>query len=397
MALSQRVQRVKPSATLAVAARARELKAEGRDVISLGTGEPDFPTPRHIGEAAARAIEAGDTHYTAVDGTDAIKQAIRDKFRRDNGLDYEADQIIVSCGAKHSLFNLMQATLDPGDEVIVPAPYWVSYPDMARLADANPVELSADLEADFKITPAQLAGALTDKTRLLILNSPSNPTGKAYSEAELKALGEVLAEHPRVAVVSDEIYEHLYWGEEPFVCFATACPQLAERTVIVNGVSKAYAMTGWRIGYAAGPQEWIAAMKKIQSQSTTNASSIAQAAAVAALAGDQQCVRDMTAEFHRRHDRVVAALDALPGVTCPPCDGAFYAFPSFAGAIRQLDGIEDDLQLAEWLLEQADVALVPGTAFGAPGHLRVSYATSLELLERAIERIGNCLRENGVT
>ena len=298
---------VKPSPTGAVLALATELRAAGRDIISLGAGEPDFDTPQHIKDAAVRAIAAGQTKYTPIDGTAELKSAIRRKFARDNRLDYEPSQIVVTCGAKQALFNLCLALLGPGDEAIIPAPYWVSYPDMVRLAGATPVIVEAGIEQDFKIRPEQLTGAITGRTKLLILNSPSNPTGTSYSRTELEVLGSVIEQHPNVVTVSDDIYEHIHWAEEPFASFATACPALGNRIVTTNGVSKAYAMTGWRIGYAAGPLELISAMKTVQSQSTSNPCSISQAAAQAALEGDQAPVAEMTAAYRERHDYFVAA------------------------------------------------------------------------------------------
>ncbi len=385
ISLSARVQKIKPSPTLAVSAKASALKAQGRKVIDLGVGEPDFDTPDHIKQAAIQAIYAGMTKYTPVDGIPTLKRAIVQKFRRDNGLEYQAEQILVSCGGKQSFYNLAQALLNSGDEVIIPAPYWVSYPDMVLLADATPVFIEADQEQSFKITPEQLEAAITPKTRLLVLNSPSNPTGKVYSLEELKALAQVLLAHPHVLIASDDMYEHILWDGE-FANILNACPELYDRTVVLNGVSKAYAMTGWRIGYAAGPKELIAAMKNIQSQSTSNPASISQAAAVAALEGDQSCIRPMVEAFKQRHDFMVEALNQIPGIACLPAEGAFYLFPKVTGLIARL-GCKDDLELAEYLLERAEIALVPGSAFGAPGHLRLSIATSLENLQTAIARL----------
>ncbi len=386
MKLSARVRRIKPSPTLAVTARANALKAAGRDVIGLGAGEPDFDTPQHIKDAAVAAIAAGRTKYTPVDGTPGLKQAVVDKFRRDNGLDYTPEQVLVSCGGKQSFFNLAQALLDPGDEVIIPAPYWVSYPDMVLLAGGEPVFIDTTAAQGFRITPEQLAAAITPRTRLLVLNSPSNPTGQTYTRAELAALGEVLRRHPDVLVASDDMYEHILWAEEPFSNILNACPDLYERTIVLNGVSKAYSMTGWRIGYAAGPAGLIAAMKKIQSQSTSNPASISQAAAEAALTGDQSCVAEMREAFRQRHDAVVAGLNAIDGVTCLPSTGTFYAFPDMSGLMARV-GAADDVALAELLLERAGVALVPGSAFGAPGHMRLSFATGLDTLHEALRRI----------
>jgi aspartate aminotransferase len=377
---------VKPSPTGAVLALATELRAAGRDVISLGAGEPDFDTPAHICKAAIAAINGGQTRYTPIDGTAALKAAIQAKLARDNRLDYELSQIVVTCGAKQALFNLCLALLNPGDEAIIPAPYWVSYPDMVRLADAEPVIIETGIEQHFKITPAQLAAAITERTRLLILNNPSNPTGACYDEAEMAALGAVIEQHPDIIVLSDDIYEHIHWAPDPFVSFATACPSLMGRTVTTNGVSKAYAMTGWRIGYAAGPQELINAMKTIQSQSTTNACSISQAAAVEALNGDQACVREMASAYHKRHDYFVEALNAIDGFECRPSEGAFYAFPKVEGVL-EARGMKDDVELVEFLLNEADVACVPGSAFGAPGYVRFSFACSMEMLEESVRRI----------
>ena len=388
--VSKRMAVVKPSPTGAVLALAAELRAAGRDLISLGAGEPDFDTPRHIKDAAIAAIEAGQTKYTPVDGSAELKAAIRDKFRRENTLEYETSQILVTSGAKQALFNLCLALLDPGDEAIIPVPCWVSYPDMVRLAGAEPVFVEAGIEQDFKITPEQLEHAITERTRLLFLNSPSNPTGASYSETELQALGSILEKHPDLVILSDDIYEHIHWADDPFVSFAAACPTLKDRTVTTNGVSKAYAMTGWRIGYAAGPQELINAMKTIQSQSTSNPCSISQAAAVAALNGDQACVAEMTAAYRERHDFVCDALNAIDGIECRQGEGTFYAFPRVQGALDAL-GLRNDQELVELLLNKADVACVPGSAFGAPSHLRMSFACSMESLEEALRRVKRVL------
>ena len=389
--LSERVQRVKPSPTLAVDARAKALRAAGEDIINLGAGEPDFDTPEHIKAAAVQAIADGQTKYPPVDGTAGLKQAVIDKFKRDNNLEYAAEQVLVSAGGKQSFYNLAQAMLDEGDEVIIPAPYWVSYPDMVLLADATPVTISAGIEQNFKLQPEQLEAAITDKTRLLVLNSPSNPTGVSYRRAELEALAEVLLRHPQVLIATDDMYEHILWTDEPFCNIVTVCPALYDRTIVLNGVSKAYSMTGWRIGYAAGPADLIKAMKKVQSQSTSGACSIAQAAAQAALEGEQQCVASMTEAFKERHDWLVAALNELPGVTCLPSDGTFYAFPDMREAMKTL-GCSDDIEFTAKLLDEAKVALVPGSAFGAPGHMRLSYATSMEMLYSAVSRISDLLR-----
>jgi aspartate aminotransferase len=383
--LAQRVQRIKPSPTLAVAARAEELQAAGKPIINLGIGEPDFDTPEHVKEAAIQAIRDGYTKYTVVDGSREIKQAIINKFARDNQLTYEPNQILVSCGAKHSFYNLFNAILNPGDEVIIPAPYWVSYPDMVKLNDGNPVIIKTDISQHFKMTPAQLDAAITDKTRVVILNSPSNPSGMLYSLAELKALGEVLLNHPGIMVASDDIYEHNCWT--PFSNILNACPELYDRCIVINGVSKAYAMTGWRIGYAAGPVKIIASMKKAQSQSTSNPASISQYAATAALNGNQDCVKKMTAAYRERHDVLYQALQSIPGIKCLPSDGTFYTFPSIEGLLNKNSDITNDLAFSELLLNEADIAVVPGSAFGLPGYLRISYATSMENILEAIERL----------
>ncbi|HUG98179.1 MAG TPA: pyridoxal phosphate-dependent aminotransferase [Gammaproteobacteria bacterium] len=389
--LSERVARVKPSPTLAVTAKAAELARAGRDIIGLGAGEPDFDTPEHIRAAAVEAIRAGHTRYTDVAGIVELRAAICEKFRRDNHIEYQPDQVLVSCGAKQSIYNLAAALLGPGDEAIIPAPYWVSYPDIVLLADATPVIVAAGAEQNFKISPAQLAAAITPRTRLLVINSPSNPTGVAYSRADLEGLAEVLRGHPQVVTATDDMYEHIYWGAEPFCSLLTVAPDLHDRVVTINGVSKVYAMTGWRIGYAAGPRKLIGAMKKLQGQSTSNPCSISQYAALAALTGDQSCVAEMAAAFRQRHDWLVDALNALPGFECLPGDGAFYAFPDVSGAIATLDSVDDDTGFAEYLLDQAGVAVVPGTAFGAPGHVRLSYACSLDTLEEAVRRIAGAL------
>ncbi len=386
LSVSKRMARVKPSPTSATHALAAELRAGGRDIIGLAAGEPDFDTPQPIKDAAIGAINNGETKYTPTDGTAELKASIQQKLERDNGLSYEISQIIVTVGAKQALFNLCQALLDVGDKVIIPAPCWVSYPAMAALAGADPVIIDTGMEQDFKITPEQLAGAITDRSRLLILNSPSNPTGASYSGTELAALGDVLEAHPQIVIVSDDIYEHIHWAEHPFVSFASACPQLFDRTVTTNGVSKAYAMTGWRIGYAAGPQAIISAMKAIQSHSTSNPCSVSQAAAIAALDGSQDVVAEMTAAYRERHDYLVPALNDIPGFECRPGDGTFYAFPRVAGALEKL-GLASDTEFTEFLINEADVALVPGTAFNAPGHIRLSFACSLETLKEAVERI----------
>jgi aspartate aminotransferase len=384
---ASRIQSVKPSPTLAVSAKAQALRQAGHDIISLGAGEPDFDTPEHIKQAAIKAIDAGFTKYTAVDGISELKDAIISKFKRDNGLDYTANQILVSVGGKQSIFNLCQAYLNPSDEVIIPAPYWVSYPDIALLAGATPIILETTSDTRYKITAEQLEAAITPKTRLLFLNSPSNPSGVAYTHEELKKLGEVLLKHPNILIATDDMYEHILWSG-PFVNILDACPELYPRTVVLNGVSKAYAMTGWRIGFAGGPADLIKAMKLIQSQSTSSPCSISQKAAVAALNGDQSVVQTMVNAFHERHDYLIRRLDAMPGIQTIPADGTFYLFPNIQKNIEQL-GLTDDIQFAAALLEKTGVALVPGTAFGTPGCIRLSFATDMETLEDAMNRLEN--------
>lgn len=385
--LSDRLSAVKPSPTLAITARAAEMRAAGKDIIGLGAGEPDFDTPQHIKAAAITAINNGFTKYTAVDGTPSLKQAVIDKFKNDNGFDYTLKQILVSSGGKQSFYNLAQALLNKGDEVIIPAPYWVSYPDIALLADAIPVIIKTTQEQSFKISPAQLRTAITDKTRLFVINSPSNPTGVAYSLAELTALAEVLLDYPNIIVATDDMYEHILWQKGSFVNILNACPELYNRTMVLNGVSKAYSMTGWRIGYAAGPEAIIAGMRKVQSQSTSNPTSISQVAAEEALKGDQSCIDTMLVEFKKRHDYVVDELNKMSGIECIKSDGTFYVFPNVKQLISRLEGINNDLDLAEYFIEKADVALVPGSAFGCQGHIRISIATSMENLQTALQRI----------
>lgn len=384
--LSDRVNAIQPSPTLAVSQKAAELKAAGHDVIGLGVGEPDFDTPEFVKTAAKAAIDAGHTKYTAVDGIPQLKQAVVDKFKRDNGLTYETSEILISAGGKHSIFNLLSAWLNPGDEVLIPAPYWVSYPDMSILVGAVPKFIEAGIEQRYKISAEQLTAAITPKTRLLFLNSPSNPTGTAYTKAELESLAEVLRQHPQVLIATDDMYEHILWSDESFHNIAMVAPALKDRIVILSGVSKAYAMTGWRIGYAAGPKPLIAAMKKIQSQSTSNPASISQWAALAALEGDQSCITDMVKAFKQRHDYLVDALNEVPGMKCIAGDGTFYTFANIDELIR-LKGAESDVELCEMMLNEAKVALVPGTAFGAPGHCRFSFACSLDTLKEAVKRI----------
>jgi len=390
--LSSRVQAIKPSPTLAVTARAAALKAEGRDIIGLGAGEPDFDTPQHIKDAAIDAINRGFTKYTAVDGTPSLKAAIIAKFKRDNQLDYSPKQILVSCGGKQSFFNLVQAVINPGDEVIIPAPYWVSYPDIVILADGKPIIIDAGIEQGFKITAAQLRAAITPRTKLVVINSPSNPSGAVYSGDELAALGEILRMHPNVLIATDDMYEHIRFSDAPFVNLLNVCPDLYDRTLVLNGVSKAYAMTGWRIGYAAGPEAIMRAMTNVQSQSTSNPTSISQVAAEAALNGDQACITPMLEAFKQRHRFLVDGLNKIPGFKCVDSGGAFYAFPDVRDAImnllsRDIIDAPTDIAFSEYLLNQADVAVVPGSAFGAEGYIRLSFATSQANLEKALSRI----------
>lgn len=385
IALAKRVQKVKPSPTLAIAAKATQMRNQGLDIIGLATGEPDFDTPMHIKEAAIAAIEGGYTKYTAVDGIPELKEAVRDKFKKDNGLEYQLNQILVSVGGKQSCYNLCQALLNEGDEVIIPAPYWVSYPDMVLLAEATPVIIPTTPAQRYKITAQQLEQAITPQTRLIFLNSPSNPSGVAYTLEELKALGQVLLKNPQVFIATDDMYEHILWSQ-PFVNILNACPELYERTIVLNGVSKAYAMTGWRIGYAGGPASLIDAMKTIQSQSTSNPCSIAQRAAVAALRGSNDSVMEMVHAFHQRHDYVVDRLLSMKGIEVIPADGTFYIFPSVQSIIEER-GYANDIEFSEKLLQEAGVALVPGSAFGNEGCIRLSFATNVDTLKDALNRL----------
>ncbi len=384
--LSTRAQAIKPSPTFAIATKAAQLKASGKDIISLSTGEPDFDTPDHIKAAAIKAIQEGQTKYTSVGGTIELKQAVIDKLHRDNQLDYNLEQVLISVGAKQSIYNLAQAVLNPDDEFIIPAPYWVSYKDITLLSGAKPVIIETGIEQHFKITADQLEQAITPKTRMVALISPSNPTGMLYTKEELKSLAQVLQKHPDILILSDDIYEHIIWEDEPFKNIVMVCPELYDRTIVINGVSKAYAMTGWRIGYAAGPTTIIKAMNKIQGQSTSNPCSISQAAAVAALNGDHKCIRDMAAAFKKRHDLVVKRLNKMPGVECASAQGAFFAFPKVTKLINALPGINDDIQLADDLIDKVGLALVPGSAFGGPGYIRLSFAASEEVLIDALNR-----------
>jgi aspartate aminotransferase len=396
LSLSNRVQAIKPSPTLAVTARAAKLKAEGKDIIGLGAGEPDFDTPQHIKDAAIAAINRGFTKYTAVGGTPSLKAAIIAKLKRDNGLDYTPKQILVSCGGKQSFFNLALAIINPGDEVIIPAPYWVSYPDIVLIAEGKPVIVQAGIEQGFKLTAAQLEAALTPKTKMVVINSPSNPSGAVYTLDELKALGVVLRKHPGILIATDDMYEHIALTDEKFVNILDACPDLYARTMVLNGVSKAYAMTGWRIGYAAGAEHIITAMENVQSQSTSNPTSISQVAAEAALNGDQGCITPMVKAFRERHEYVVGALNQISGLSCIKAGGAFYAFPDARlaiAALHQKGLIKEatDIALSEYLLAEAGVAVVPGSAFGSEGYIRLSFATSMENLQNAIGRMGRAL------
>ena len=391
MKTSAALDRIKPSPTLAISGRVMDLQRAGIDVIGLGAGEPDFDTPDFIKEAGIQAIRDGKTRYTQVDGTPELKEAVAVKFARDNGLTYARDQISVNVGGKHSLFNALMATLDPGDEVIVPAPYWVSYPDVVLLTGATPVFVEAGPEQAYKLTPAQLDAAITPRTKWLILNSPSNPTGAGYTAAELRALGEVLARHPQVWVFADDMYEKITYDGFEFATIAQVCPDLYDRTLTVNGCSKAYSMTGWRIGFAGGPSWLIKAMAKLQSQSTSNPCSIAQAAATVALTGDQSFLTERARVFQGRRDLVVSALTAIPGMTCPTPEGAFYVYPSFPDLIGKTTPggkvIGNDEDFVAYLLDDAKVAAVQGAAFGLSPAMRISYATSTELLTEACARI----------
>nr|WP_315382054.1 pyridoxal phosphate-dependent aminotransferase [uncultured Sphingomonas sp.] len=391
MQTSAALQRIQPSATLAMTSRVFELKRAGVDVIGLGAGEPDFDTPDFVKEAAIQAIRDGKTKYTNVDGTPELKDAVIQKFKRDNGLDYTAQQITINVGGKHTLFNAIVATVEAGDEVIIPAPYWVSYPDVVQFAGGTPVFIAAGAEQAYKITPAQLEAAITPKTKWVILNSPSNPTGAAYSAAELKALGEVIERHPHVWVFADDMYEHILYDGFEFATIAQVCPSLYERTLTVNGCSKAYAMTGWRIGFAGGPAPLIKAIAKLQSQSTSNPCSIAQAAAVAALTGDQGFLKDRAAAFQTRRDLVVGMLNQIDGMTCPTPEGAFYVYPEFSGLIGKTTPkgkvIATDEDMIGYFLDDARVAAVHGAAFGLSPAMRISYATSEALLREACTRI----------
>ncbi|TMG84179.1 MAG: pyridoxal phosphate-dependent aminotransferase [Betaproteobacteria bacterium] len=394
--LSARVQALRPSPTLAVTAQAAKLKMEGNDIVSLGAGEPDFDTPPHITDAAILAINKGFTKYTQVGGIPSLKDAVIAKFKRDNALEYTARQILVSVGGKQSIFNLCQAVVDRGDEVIIPAPYWVSYPDIALICEGTPVIVEAGVDQGFRITAQQLESAITPRTKLFFINSPSNPTGAVYSRAELEALGAVLRRHPRILVATDDMYEQIKLEQYDFVNIVNACPDLYDRTIVLNGVSKAYSMTGWRIGYCGGPQAIVTAMENVQSQSTSNPTSISQVAAEAALNGDQGCIAPMLRAFRERHDFVSSALNAMPGVRCIRAAGAFYAYPYVGEAIEALHASgriaqATDLAFSAYLLEKALVAVVPGSAFGTEGYVRISFATSMQNLEKAMARMNAAL------
>lgn len=390
--LANRVNQIQPSPTLAVTQRAQELKAQGKDVIGLGAGEPDFDTPHFIKEAAKRALDEGKTKYTAVDGTPSLKNAIIQKLADFNKLSFSADQVTVSTGGKQCIYNMLQAFIDRDDEVIIPSPYWVSYPDMTLLADGKPVFVDAGIEQNFKITPQQLEAAITPRTKIFFINSPSNPTGVAYTKEELRALGDILVSHPNILIATDDMYEHVLWNGN-FYNLPMVCPELKDRCIILSGVSKAYSMTGWRIGYAAGPAKLIKAMNKIQGQSTSNACSIAQAAAEAALRGGLEETNMMVKHFKQRHDYVVDSLNKMSGVHCNAADGTFYAFPNVQVAMERLK-FNSDIQLSEYLLNTVGVAVVPGSAFGANGYIRLSYATSMDNLTDAMNRLSKAFKES---
>ncbi len=390
MGLSERIGRIKPSPTLAVSSKAKAMKAQGIDVVSFGAGEPDFDTPQHIKEAAIRAIEEGFTKYTPASGIDELKEAVCEKFYNDNGLTYDKSQIVISCGGKHAFYNLAQVLLDPGDEVVIPAPYWVSYPDMVRLAGGTPVIVETDEGKGFKITPDKLGEALSDKTKIVLINSPSNPTGAAYAREELEALAEIILKYPQVYVISDEIYEKIIYDGYTFVSIANCGDEIFKRTLIIHGVSKTYAMTGWRIGFTAGDADVIKAVSMLQSQSTSNPTSIAQKAAVAALRGPQEPVAEMVKAFHERRDYTISRLNKMEGVTCFTPQGAFYAFPNlnrYIGSHYKDRTISSGYDLATYLLDEMKVAAVPGDAFGKAGYLRLSFATSMEEIERGLDRL----------
>ena len=388
--ISERVKKVKPSATIAISSKAMEMRSAGIDVISMSAGEPDFDTPEHIKDAAKVAMDDGMTKYTQVDGLPELKQAIINKFRDDNELIYHPENILVSTGAKQTLYNLFQAILGPGDEVIIISPYWVSYPDMVLLADAKPIIVDTFQKNDFSLDLSAFKEALNERTKLVIINSPSNPTGITFGRSDYESIGAILEDHPDVYVATDDIYEYIYWGEEPFVSFAQACPSLFDRTITINGVSKSYAMTGWRIGYCGGPTDVIGAMKKVQSQSTSNPSSISQAATIAALNGSKDEIYAMVEQYKLRHDYLCNALNDIDGFKTSPGSGAFYLFPDVKNVIKN-KGFSDDVELSQYFIEEAKVAVIPGSAFGSKGYIRLSYATSHEQIKEAVERISNSL------
>ena len=384
--ISNRTNQIEPSATLAVAAKAAALKAQGKDIIALNLGEPDFDTPEPIKEAAIAAMKAGKTKYTLVEGTIELRKAIIEKFKRENNLSYELNEIIVSNGAKHSIYNALAALINPGDEVIIPAPYWVSYPDMVKLVDGVPVILPTSVETHFKITPEQLDQAITPKTKMVFFNSPSNPSGKIYSNEEFQALGKVLLKHPHVIILSDEIYEHILWGDNTFSNIVMAVPELKNRTLVMNSLSKVYAMTGWRIGYTAGHKDIIEAMTKIQSQSTSCPCSISQAASTVALSAEMtRFIPPMANAFHERHDFLFKEMSQMPGIKILPSEGTFYTLPDVSEIIKRM-GLKDDLEFAEKLIEKTGIVITPGTPFGAPGCIRFSFASSMEELGKAMTR-----------
>ena len=388
--ISERVRKVKPSATIAISSKAMEMRSAGINVISMSAGEPDFDTPQHIKDAAKAAMDNGMTKYTQVDGVPDLKEAIIKKFRNDNELSYKPENILVSTGAKQTLYNLFQAILGDGDEVIIISPYWVSYPDMVLLADAKPVFVDTFQENNFSLDLNAFSNAINEKTKLVIINSPSNPTGITFTRSDYESIGAILENYPNAYVATDDMYEYIYWGEEPFVSFAQACPALFDRTITINGVSKSYAMTGWRIGYCGGPTDVIGAMKKVQSQSTSNPSSISQAATIAALNGSKDEIYTMVEQYKIRHDYLCSALNAIEGFKTSPGTGAFYLFPDVKNVIEK-KGFSDDVELSEYLIESANVAVVPGSAFGSIGYIRLSYATSLEQIKEAVERISKSL------
>ncbi len=388
--ISERVRKVKPSATIAISSKAMEMRSAGINVISMSAGEPDFDTPQHIKDAAKAAMDNGMTKYTQVDGTPELKKAIIKKFSDDNDLSYQPENILVSTGAKQTLYNLFQAILGDGDEVIIISPYWVSYPDMVLLADAKPVFVDTFQENNFSLDLNAFSNAINEKTKLVIINSPSNPTGITFTRSDYESIGAVLDNYPNAYVATDDMYEYIYWGEEPFVSFAQACPALFDRTITINGVSKSYAMTGWRIGYCGGPADVIGAMKKVQSQSTSNPSSISQAATIAALNGSKDEIYTMVEQYKIRHDYLCSALNAIEGFKTSPGTGAFYLFPDVKNVIEK-KGFSDDVELSEYLIESANVAVVPGSAFGSKGYIRLSYATSLDNIKEAVERISKSL------